>query len=255
MTTEDLNKDLARLGFYYLSERGADFCAHIAKRKLSGHELLTYIARSESDERMKRGTLRRVGAARIGRFRPMSEFDWNWPKKIDRDLVEELMKLNFIEEPANVVMFGPSGIGKTMIAKNIAYQAALAGHRTLFMDASDLISDLEKQESPRLLKLRISRYSSPQVLVIDEVGYLSYSNRAADLIFQVISRRHEHSSTIITTNITFKEWGSVFPSAGCMVALIDRLTHRAEIVSIEGDSYRRKEASERKNKRQPKEKK
>lgn len=207
------------------------------------------IAHLELQERLRRGSLRRVNGAVLGRYRPLSEFDWAWPKKINRDAIEELMTLKFIEEPANIVIFGPSGVGKTMIAKNIAYQAALHGHSALYTEASEMLSDLERQESPRLLKLRLSRYSKPKLLVIDEVGYLSYSNRAADLMFQLISRRHERTSTIVTTNVAFKDWATVFPGAACMVALIDRLTHRAEIVPIEGDSYRRKEAGERKQKK------
>jgi DNA replication protein DnaC len=95
----------------------------------------------------------------------------------------------------------------------------------------------------------MSHYARLSVLIIDEVGYLSYSNRAADLMFQLVSRRHEKVSTIVTTNEAFKDWNTVFPGAACMVALIDRLTHRAEIIAIEWDSYRRKEAAERKQKR------
>ena len=132
------------------------------------------------------------------------------------------MTLNFLSEPANAIIFGSSGVGKTMIAKNIAYQSALAGHSALFVEASEMLSDLERQESPRLLKLRMSYYARPSVLVIDEVGYLSYSSRAADLIFQLVSRRHEKVCTIVTTNVAFKDWNTIFPGAACMVALIDR---------------------------------
>lgn len=252
ITTDELRARLLKLGFHYLADHVADFCAGAAKRKLSAYELVEQIAHLEQQERMHRGSLRRVNAAALGRYRPLDEFDWAWPKKINRNAVEELMTLKFIEEPANVVIFGPSGVGKTMIAKNIAYQAALYGHSALYTEASEMLADLERQESSRLLKLRLNRYSKPKLLVIDEVGYLSYSNKAADLLFQLVSRRHERTSTIITTNVAFKDWTTVFPGAACMVALIDRLTHRAEIVPIEGDSYRRKEASERKQRKMKK---
>jgi len=253
ITTDELKNRFQKLGFHYLADHVADFCAGAAKKKLSAYELVEQLAYLEQQERMHRGSLRRVNAAVLGRYRPLSEFDWAWPKKINRDAIDELMTLKFIDEPANVVIFGPSGVGKTMIAKNIAYQAALMGHSALYTEASEMLSDLERQESPRLLKLRLSRYSKPRLLVIDEVGYLSYSSKAADLMFQLISRRHERSSTIITTNVAFKDWTTVFPGAACMVALIDRLTHRAEIISVEGESYRRKEASERKHKKPKKE--
>ncbi len=119
--------------------------------------MIEYLAKQEREERLRRGLVRRISAASLGRYRPLSEFDWNWPKKIDRNAVEELMKLKFIEEPANVIIFGSSGVGKTMIAKNIAYQAALLGHSTLFTEASEMLADLERQESPRLLKLKLAR--------------------------------------------------------------------------------------------------
>jgi len=252
MTPEELRATLIKLGFHYLADNISDFCARATKKKLSPYEMTEQIARLENEERLRRGVLRRVNAAAIGRFRSLSNYDWSWPKKINREAVEDLMLLKFLEEPANVVIFGPSGVGKTMIAQNIAYQAALSGHTVLFTEASEMLQDLERQESSRLLKLRMMRYTKPKLLIIDEVGYLSYSNRSADLMFQLISRRHEKTSTIITTNASFKDWGTVFPGAACMVALIDRLTHRAEIISIEGDSYRRKEASERKQKKSKK---
>ena len=246
MLTDELKALLMNLGLHYLAKNMADFCAQATKRRLSPLEIAALIARLETDERSRRGILRRVNSAALGRFRSMAEFDWAWPKKISREMVEDLMTIKFLEEPANVVIFGPSGVGKTMIAKNLAYQAAMEGHASLFVEASEMLQDLERQESPRLLKLRMARYAKPKLLVIDEVGYLSYSNRAADLLFQLLNRRHEKVSTIISTNVAFKDWGTIFPGAACMIALIDRLTHRAEILAIEGDSYRRKEAGERK---------
>lgn len=144
----------------------------------------------EEKESLDRGVARRVQSSCIGRFKPLSEFDWSWPKQINRATVEDLMTLKFVEEPANVIIFGSAGVGKTTIAQNIAYEAAIRGHSTLFVQTLDMITDLEKQESPRLLKQRLARYTRPKVLVIDEVGYLSFSSQAADLLFQVITRRH-----------------------------------------------------------------
>ncbi len=242
----ELETKLMNLGFNYLAKNSADFCAQLTKKKLSPFEIVELIARLEHGERLNLGVMRRVKAAALGRYRPLCDFDWAWPKKIDRTAIEELMTAKFVNEPINVIIFGSSGVGKTMIAKNLAYQAALSGHTAMFTEASEMLSDLERQESPRLLKLRLARYIRPKVLVIDEIGYLSYTNLAADLLFQVITRRHEKSSTIITTNVAFKDWTNIFPGAACIVALLDRLTHRAEVLSIEADSYRRKESKERK---------
>ncbi|MEW5705177.1 MAG: ATP-binding protein, partial [Pseudomonadota bacterium] len=186
---------------------------------------------------------------KIGRFKPLADFDWNWPKKIDRDLIEDLFCLDFIAENGNVVLAGPNGVGKTLIAQNLAYQAVLKGHTVRFITASELLNELAAQDSPSALARRLRCFSRPTLLVIDEVGYLSYNTRHADLLFDIVSRRHQQRSTIITTNRIFSEWHEVFPNASSVVALIDRLVHKAEVVTIDGESYRLKEAKERSEQR------
>ena len=199
----------------------------------------------EEYERTRRGLERRLKSARLGRFKPLADFDWVWPAQCDREAVEELMQLDFLNEAVNVILVGPNGVGKSTIARNIAHQAILKGHNVLFTSAGHMLNDLAAQEGDSVLKRRLAHYSRPQVLVIDEVGYLSYSNRHADLLFEIISRRYEEKSTVVTTNRPFSEWGEVFPSASCVVSLVDRLVHRSEILSIDGESYRLKEAKER----------
>ena len=199
----------------------------------------------EEDERQRRSLERRIQNAKLKRFKPMVDFDWSWPTKIDRALVEELFTLQFLEERANVVLVGPNSVGKTTIAKNLAHQALLRGHTVRCVSASEMLNDLAAQDSAATLGNRIARYCRPALLVIDEVGYLSYAHRHADLLFEIVTRRYEERSTIVTTNKPFSEWNEVFPNASCVVTLVDRLIHRAEIVAIEGGSYRFKEAKER----------
>lgn len=199
----------------------------------------------EEDERQRRSLERRIQNAKLKRFKPMADFDWSWPTKIDRALVEELFTLQFLEERANVVLVGPNSVGKTTIAKNLAHQALLRGHTVRCVSASEMLNDLAAQDSAATLRNRIARYCRPALLVIDEVGYLSYAHRHADLLFEIVTRRYEERSTIVTTNKPFSEWNEVFPNASCVVTLVDRLIHRAEIVAIEGGSYRFKEAKER----------
>jgi DNA replication protein DnaC len=199
----------------------------------------------EESERSRRSLERRLRSAHIGRFKSLADFDWDWPRHCDRAAVQELMTLSFMLDATNVVLVGPNGVGKSMLACNLGHQALIEGRTVLFTTAGQLLGDLAALDSDSALRRRLRHYAAPDLLLIDEVGYLSYSNRHADLLFELISRRYEQKSTVVTTNRAFKEWGEVFPNAACVVSLVDRLVHRCEVVSIDGESYRRKEAQER----------
>ena len=190
----------------------------------------------------------------------MADFDWGWPERIDRDQIEELLTLElhptgiqayrwgpreFAQEAVNVIFIGPNGVGKTTLAQNLAYQGILRGYSVLFLTASQMLNDLAGQESASQLERRLRFYLAPRLLCLDEVGYLSYDSRHADLLFEVVSRRHLKKSTVLTTNRPFAQWNEVFPNAPSVVALVDRLIQRSEIVQIQAGSYRLKEAKER----------
>ena len=179
---------------------------------------LSRVLEIEETERGHRSLKRRLRNAQIGAFKPLADFDWAWPTQCDRGVVEELMTLAFLEDASNIVLVGPNGVGKTMCACNLGYQAVLSGRTALFTTAAQLLGELTSLDSDSALRRRLKHYAAPDLLMIDEVGYLSYSNRHADLLF---------------------------PNAACVVSLIDRLMHRAEVVRIEGKSYRQKEAEER----------
>jgi DNA replication protein DnaC len=206
---------------------------------------LPHLLEWEEGERARRSMERRLRDSRIGSFKPLADFDWAWPSRCDRQAIEELMGLEFMAEAANAILFGPNGIGKSTIARNIAHQALIGGHTVLFASAGALLGDLAAIDSASVLNRRLRHYAGFDLLCIDEVGYLSYSNRHADLLFELTNRRYQKKSTLITTNRAFAEWHEVFPNAACVVSLIDRLTHNAEVIALEGKSYRLKEAQER----------
>jgi len=198
----------------------------------------------EEQERARRGLERRLRSARLGTFKPLADFDWTWPKKIDRTQIEDLLRLDWLNSATNVVLVGPNGVGKTLIARNLAHQAVLAGASVYVLTASELLNTLAEQASSTSLQRKLAHFCRPSLLVIDELGYLSYDSRHADLLFEVVSRRYLQRSLLVTTNKPFAEWGEVFPNATSVVTLVDRLVHRCELVTIEGDSYRLKESKE-----------
>jgi DNA replication protein DnaC len=213
--------------------------------ELAGEPWVEQLILWEEQERLRRSLERRLQAARIGRFKSLCDFDWSWPKRCDRGAVEALMSLDFLQEAANVVLIGPNGVGKSMIAQNLAHQALVNGATCLFTTAGQMLGELAALDSDSGLRRRLRHYAAPDLLVIDEVGYLSYGNRHADLLFELVSRRYETKSTLVTTNRAFADWHEVFPNAACVVSLVDRLIHNAEVIAIDGESYRLKEAQER----------
>jgi DNA replication protein DnaC len=199
----------------------------------------------EERERQKRSLERRLRNSRVGPFKPMADYDWSWARKIDREAIDDLFTLSMLQTGHNAVLVGPNGVGKTMILKNVAHHALVRGHTVCFATASDMLADLAARDSSSSLARRLRRYTNTQLLCIDEVGYLSYDNRYADLLFEVVTRRYETKKPVLlSTNKAFSEWGQVFPHAACVVTLIDRLIHRAEIIEIDADSYRLKEAKD-----------
>ena len=240
MTT--LADQLTALGLRDTAAHLDDVVALATKRRWSPTQLLEHLVTTEQQERTRRSLERRLARSRLGRFTPMSDFDWAWPKRLDRAAVEATLRLDFLAAARNVVLVAAQGLGKTMIAQNIAHAAVLAGTHVLFTTAAQLLLDLGSQESTRGLARRLNYYATRGLLVIDEVGYLSYDARAADLLFQVVTRRYEKRSLVLTTNLPFSEWPTIFPNAATAIALIDRLVHHADILTIDGDSYRRRVA-------------
>lgn len=252
MATNTLATQLTALGLRHAAGQLDDLLTTATKRRSSPAQTIELLAERESLHRAKRSLERRLAHSRIGRFKSIADYEWGWPKRIDRDAVEAALRLEFLEGHRNIVLVAPQGLGKTMIARNIAHQAVLAGHSVLFVTAAQLLLDLAAQDSARALERRFRHYCRPTLLCIDEIGYLSYDARNADLLFQIVSRRYETKSIVMTTNLAFSDWPTIFPNATCATALIDRTIHHAEILAIEGTSYRRREAEMNKKARRSK---
>lgn len=244
----DLNEKLTDLKLHYLASNLDSFLSGTKDSQIA-LDTISRMADLELMDKSSRTTERRLKAANIGIFKPMDQFDWGWTEGIDRILVERLLKLDFLSKKRNIILAGAQGLGKTMLAQNLAYQAAANGHTTIFTTASKLVLELSSQESGAALQRKLLKYERTKLLVIDELGYLNFTDRAADLIFEIINRRYEKGSIIITTNLAFTDWHKVFPGAPCVTAMVDRLTHHAEIIKLSGASYRRKEAKEGKKER------
>jgi DNA replication protein DnaC len=241
-TPTDLAPQLIKLGLRATADSLDDLLARAIKAQWSPRVLVEEIARLESQDKALRSLQRRLKNSHVGRFRPIADFDWNWPKKIDRDLIERAFTLDFIREGRNLILVGTNGLGKSMLARNLAHQALLSGFSVLFRTAAEILDDLAV-DSPLLRRRRIAKYARPHLLCCDELGYLSYDDHAADLLYAVFNPRYETSrATLVTTNLAFKDWNTVFPSATCLRTLIDRLTHHADVTLVEGDSYRARES-------------
>lgn len=248
----DLAAALKAIGLAHTAAELDDLVALATKRRWNATQLLEHIVDAEQRERAKRSLERRVGRSKLGGFKPLADFDWDWPKRIDREAIETAMQLDFLDGARNIVLVAPQGLGKTMIAQNLVHAALLAGHGAMFITAAQMLLDLGGQESARALDRRLRYYASRPLLCLDEIGYLSYDARNADLLFEVVSRRYEKKSLVLTTNLAFTDWPTIFPNAACTTALIDRVVHHADIIPIEGDSYRRKEAQAAKPSRRAK---
>lgn len=241
-----LNAHLDTLRLPFLREHCQPFATTAARNSLTHLDYLAQLIAGEAALRADRCIARRIQAARFPVIKTLDTFRWDWPKKINRLQIQDLFRLQFIHDKANVIFLGLVGLGKTHLATALGYAACQQGMSVLFANAIDVINTLNTAHTKGTLKAELRRYTSPSLLILDEIGYLPIDQRGADLLFQVISARYERGSIVLTTNKAFKDWPAIFNGDSTITsAVLDRLLHHGETVVLEGSSFRMKDRIEK----------
>jgi DNA replication protein DnaC len=237
-----LQQHLEYLKLPFVQNHHGELAQQAAQHQWDHVEYLRRIIEGEYSERRQRVIERRIKAARFPVIKTLEQFRWDWPKKINRMAVQDLFRMEFLKEKSNVVLLGNVGLGKTHLATALGYAACQQGASVLFANAISVINDLSAAQKRGLLKRQLKTYLRPELLALDEVGYLPIDQHGADLLFQVISQRYEQGSIVLTTNKPFKQWPSIFNNDSTIAsAVLDRLLHHAQTIVIEGSSYRMKD--------------
>jgi DNA replication protein DnaC len=237
-----LHQQLAYLKLPFLKAQYGELAQQAAQQSCTHIDYLCRLIDGQYQQRFQHTIQRRVKAARFPVVKTLEQFHWNWPKQINRLQVQNLFRLEFLAQQANVIFLGTVGLGKTHLATALGYAACLEGHSVLFANAIEVINHLSAAQKKSTLKTELKKYLCPRLLVLDEIGYLPIDQHGADLLFQVISQRYERGSIVVTTNKPFKQWASIFNNDSTIAsAVLDRLLHHAETVVIEGTSFRMKD--------------
>ena len=210
------------------------------QKNLSPLQAIERLIDIEIEERDKGRMILRYKQSRLDTKVTIDQFNFNYHKsrQTQKSMILNLMDLDFIEKKKDIIMIGNPGTGKSYLAKCIAFAATQAGIKTLFTTAMDMVNHLIAADADHNLLKKLKYYQSPDILVVDEIGYLPLGQQGSNLIFQVISARHEKKSTMITTNLPFAQWGNIFDSTTVATAIADRLVYNSEILVLEGPSYR-----------------
>src|SRR5262245_25498474 len=242
MTPTDLARldaQLVRLYLSHVKSHYQELATKAAQKQLPHLDYLAALIEGEATVRENRAIERRIKKARFPMLKTMEDFQWSWPKKINRPQIQNLFRLAFFATNTNIVFIGNVGLGKTHIALALGHATCIGGHSVLLTTAVDIINTLAAAQSAGRLKREISRYLKPRLLVIDELGYLPIDKHGADLLFQIISQRYEQAPMVITTNRAYKHWSQIFNNDSTLTsAILDRILHHVDTVIIEGKSFR-----------------
>jgi DNA replication protein DnaC len=244
-TSERVQEQLTYLKLPFMREHFESLAKEAAQAHQGHVDYLAGLVEGEALDRQQRAIVRRIRQARFPVIKTLDSFQWTWPRKINRLQVQNLFRLKFVEDKVNVIVLGGVGLGKTHLATALGYAACLKGHSVLFATAVDVINTLAAAQNAGRLKQELNKYLKPTLIILDEIGYLPIDKTGADLLFQIISKRYEQGSIVLTSNRVFKKWPEIFNNDSTLTsALLDRLLHHAETVLIEGKSYRMKDQIE-----------
>ncbi len=244
-TPQRVPEQLTYLKLPFMREHFEPLAKEAAQAHWGHVDYLAALVEGEALDRQQRAIGRRIRLARFPVIKTLESFQWTWPRKINRLQVQNLFRLKFIQDKANVIVLGGVGLGKTHLASALGYAACLKGHSVLFATAVDVINTLAAAQNAGRLKQELNKYLKPTLIVLDEIGYLPIDKTGADLLFQIISKRYEQGSIVLTSNRVFKKWPEIFNKDSSLTsALLDRLLHHAETVIVEGKSYRMKDQIE-----------
>lgn len=244
-TSAELHQQLDYLKLQFMREHCEELAQQAAQNQWSHVDFLVRLVAGEAAARQDRARARRIQQARFPVLKTLEQFDFTWPTKINRLAVQNLFRLKFIEDKANAIVVGGVGLGKSHLCIALGYAAATAGFSVRFTTAIDIVNKLAAAQNAGRLVPELKKYTRPDVLLVDEVGYLPIDNHGANLLFQIISQRYERGSIVLSTNKIFKHWPSIFNNDATLTsAILDRILHHAETIIIEGKSYRMKDRIE-----------
>ena len=237
-----LDRDLAELKLPVIAKNYREVLDEAARKGSSILEVLAILFGMEQAAREQRALERRMREARLPKPKTLTEYDFKFPKRIPKAAILRLFDCDFIQQFGCAVLIGPTGTGKSHLLTALGYTAAERGHSVRHTRVVDMINHLTAAQMNGSLGKTLRSYVRPSLLLLDELGYLPIDKRGADLLFQVVAARYEIGSIVLTTNRTFKEWGTLFDEDNTLAtALIDRLMHHGEAIVIQGDSYRMKD--------------